>query len=141
LEVAGAGGHGDVGERRELLHVHIDAALAVEQSVDLGAHRVLEGGLAEALRLRLAGHDQPRRIRDRGFERLPGEEDDRRLHDGEDEGQERRRDQAEFNRRGAVLLAREAPYGAWRRRSGDGRLRELLVRELQHGRISDELAG
>ena len=61
-----------------------------------------------ALRLRLTGHDQPRGIGDGGLQRLAGEEDDRRLHDGEDERQERRRDEAELDRGGAILPAAQS---------------------------------
>jgi len=48
-----------------------DAIGAVKQAVDLGADGVLEGGLIEALLLRLAGHDQAAGIGDGCFQR-PG---------------------------------------------------------------------
>ena len=94
-------------ERRELLHIDIDAVLAIEQAIDLRTDRVLESGLVEALSLCLAGHDQPGRVGRRRLQRLSREEDDCRLHDGEDEREERRCDECEFDRGRAILLADE----------------------------------
>src|SRR5262245_28261077 len=99
--------HGYGGECREGLHFDGDAVGAIEQPIDLGAHRILEGVLIEALLLRLPGHDQPPRIGNGRFQCLAGEEDDRGFQDRKDHRQKRRPDHAEFDRRNAGLLTRK----------------------------------
>src|SRR5262245_15438175 len=89
--------HRDGGKRRERLHLDEDSIGAIEQAVDLGTDRVLEGVLVEALRLRLPGHDEPPRIGDGGPQRLTGEEDDRGLQDRADQPQKGRGNHADFD--------------------------------------------
>jgi hypothetical protein len=72
--------------------------------------------LGETLGLHLPGHDQPAGIGDDGLEILAGEEYQGSFDDGEHQRQERRCDQREFDRRGAVLAGQQSPH---RRRSGD----------------------
>jgi hypothetical protein len=89
---------GDVRERREGFDVDVDAARAIEQARELGADAGLERRGGHAVHLRLAGHDQPRRILRRRLHRLRREEDQRRLEDGEDHHQERDADHGELDR-------------------------------------------
>src|SRR5712692_11914383 len=67
--------------------------------------------LAEPLGLHLPGHDQPAGIGNHGLEILAGEEHQGGFDDGEYQRQERRRHQREFDRRGAVLAAKQPPRG------------------------------
>ena len=97
------------------------------------ADRLLELGLVEALRLRLAGHDQARAVGGGRFQRLAGEEHDRGFHDGEHQRQERRRDQAEFDGGRAVLLADQAARGAQRRAAASRRATSLVCMFADHG--------
>ena len=76
----------------------------------------------EPLLLRLAGHDQARGIRGGGFQRLPGEEDNRGFHDRENEREERRRHHARIrppprHRSGATKRAQA--FGAEKRIARD----------------------
>ncbi len=95
-------------EGLERAHVELQVALAILEIGDLGADRFLEGFRVHARFERLAGADEAGGVVDRGLQRLAGEEDQRRFEDGEDEHHERDADDAEFNRRGAVVAPREA---------------------------------
>ena len=86
----------------------------------------LNAACGEALRLRLPGHDQAGGIGDRGLQRLAGEEDDRRLHDGEDERKKRRRHETEFDGGRAILRAGETASDAGRNEPSRARLRDCL---------------
>jgi len=108
----------DRSERRVGLDVDLQAAGTIEQAVDFRAHRSFECGRVVALGLRLPGHDQARRIRDRGFERLAGKEHQRGFHDGEHQREKWCRDDGELDRGSAVFTAGETPQGARVHRSG-----------------------
>ena len=120
-------------KRAERLDVDRHAVGAVEQSVDFRAYGLLERRLIHALLLRLAGHDQPRGITRRGFQRLAREKHDRGFDDGEDEREERSRDQRKLDGDRAILLADKTPGRAAAESAAKAR-RKCGLDGVEHGR-------